>query len=61
MCVSIMCRLMSIDEVVAAIKLTLGDRLLDLHWASDKRCYLTVDPEVIPDAARDLLHLLTES
>lgn len=45
---------MNHDEVVTGIRSALGDRLLDLQQPSDKRLYVTVDPDVIPDTARVL-------
>ena len=43
---------MTRDEVVARIKSALGDRLLELQQPSEKRVYIDVDSDVVPDTAR---------
>lgn len=43
---------MTRDEAVDRIKSALGDRLLNLEQPSDKRVYLGVDSQVIPDTAQ---------
>ena len=43
---------MTRDEAVDRIKSARGDRLLNLEQASEKRVYLEVDSETIPDTVR---------
>ena len=43
---------MTREETVVRIKSALGDRLLNLEQASEKRVYLEVDSQTIPDTAR---------
>jgi Ni,Fe-hydrogenase III component G len=45
---------MNRSEVLTKIKSELGDRLVDLQQPIDKRWYLSVQPDVIPDTARVL-------
>ena len=45
---------MTAERVLFELQSSLGDRLLDLEQPSEKRVYLQVDPEVVPDTA-DLL------
>ena len=47
---------MTRDEAVVRIKSALGDRLLDLQQPSEKRLYIEVDAQVIPDTARVLFN-----
>jgi len=47
---------MTRDEAVDRIKSALGDRLLNLEQPSDKRVYLEVDSQVIPETAQLLFN-----
>ena len=42
---------MTLEKVIFTIESALEDRLLDLEQRSEKRLYLKVEPEVIPDTA----------
>jgi Ni,Fe-hydrogenase III component G len=46
------------DEVVTRITSALGDRIIDLQQPSEKRLYLEVGPNVIPDTAQLLFNHL---
>jgi len=43
---------MAKEEILSSIKEALGDRIVDFHEKSEKRYYVEVRPETVPDATR---------